>query len=123
MAANRPVNLRRSEAFGFALLAGAIQKLTAVALWGPVAGTVWAIAWASSMAIGRPALNRELSIGTRPAVLIAVAASALQVPPLGNAGSWVMLVTGAAVGLIASALRHKGLAASDTAQSQLESRR
>jgi hypothetical protein len=101
-------NPRRPEVFGLALAIGAAAKISAVPLWGPVAGTIWVIGLASLIAIGRPALNRGLAVGLGPAILIAVAVSALLVPPLENAGCIFLSGVGLVVALAAWAIGRKG---------------
>jgi hypothetical protein len=101
-------NPRRPEVFGLALAIGAAAKVSAVPLWGPVAGTVWAMGIASLIAIGRPALNRGLAVGTGPAILIAVAVSALLGPLWGTAGCIFLLGVGSVVATVAWAMGRKG---------------
>ena len=101
-------NPRRPEVFGGALFIGAALKISAVPLWGPVAGTIWVIGIASLVAIGRPALNREFAVGTGSAILIAVAVSVLLVPLLGSAGCIFLSGVGLVVALAAWAIGRKG---------------
>jgi hypothetical protein len=66
------------------------------------------IGLANLIAIGRPALNRGLAVGTGPAILIAVAVSALLVPPFGDAGCIFLFGVGSVLALAGWAQARKG---------------